>query len=72
MIEAHDNTKMLERMIDRQKNNDIVEAGIVELSVDDTGKVWLNIDGVCMLRIGEAKEVLVTRPCQKDFVAFKK
>lgn len=32
--------------------DDRIDAGIVEIQVDESGKVWVNIDGKCALRIG--------------------
>lgn len=39
--------------------NDRAEAQHVELLVDDQNKVWLNVDGQCVARIGLAKNVRI-------------
>lgn len=39
---------------------DLQEALIVELEVDAQNKVWLNIDGKCAVRIGQADAVKFT------------
>lgn len=39
--------------------DDRLNANSVEITVDSTGKVWVNIDGKCALRIGHAKVVIV-------------
>jgi hypothetical protein len=36
---------------------DLQEVNTVEISVDQTGKLWINIDGKCALRIGHCAEV---------------
>lgn len=33
---------------------DLENADAVEFMVDTTGKVWLNVDGKCVVRIGHA------------------
>jgi hypothetical protein len=33
---------------------DLTEAGVIEISCDDTGKLWVNVNGKCLLRIGRA------------------
>lgn len=37
--------------------NDLHEANTVEIEVDNTGKLWVNIDGKCALRIGKCHMV---------------
>lgn len=37
--------------------DDRLKAKYVELIVDDTGKLWLNVDGQCVVRIGHVDEV---------------
>lgn len=39
--------------------NDRVSARHVELVVDDQNKVWLNVDGQCVARIGLAQNVRI-------------
>lgn len=34
------------------------EAEIVELLVDQQGKCWLNIDGICAVRVGNATNIV--------------
>ena len=43
--------------MDDLKIVDLATAGVVELTVDDTGKVWVNVDGKCRLRVGRAGTV---------------
>lgn len=38
---------------------DLRRAGIVELLGDATGKVWINVDGVCALRVQSVDQVNV-------------
>lgn len=38
---------------------DLIKAKKVDFSVDQTGKVWVNVDDQCVLRIGEATDVLI-------------
>jgi hypothetical protein len=38
---------------------DVISAGIVELDVGIKGQVWLNVDGVCKVRIGSVDRVVV-------------
>ena len=39
--------------------NDIIDAEIVEIQIDSTGKTWINVDGRCALRIGHAKLIVI-------------
>lgn len=41
---------------------DIVSANVVELTIDETGKLWLNVDGKCGFRIGEVTSFVVEAP----------
>jgi hypothetical protein len=41
---------------------DVIEADTVEIQIDDTGKIWVNIDGRCALRIGHAKTIISDDP----------
>ncbi len=41
---------------------DLLEQEVIELQVDETGKVWVNVDGKCVCRIGYVKEVVTMRP----------
>ncbi len=41
---------------------DLVNAGIVEIESDVTGKLWVNVDGTCRLRIGNAVKVVLRFP----------
>lgn len=36
---------------------DITEAGVVECTFDHTGKLWVNVDGKCVLRVNKCKEI---------------
>lgn len=38
---------------------DLSESEVVEVSRDDTGKVWVNVDGVCVCRIGRTVHLRV-------------
>lgn len=37
------------------KLQDVWFADHVEIKIDHTGKLWVNVDGVCALRIGHSK-----------------
>lgn len=41
---------------------DLLSTNSVEIQVDSTGKLWINIDGKCTLRIGHAKLITVDDP----------
>lgn len=43
-------------MIDREK------AQVVNITVDDTGKLWVNVDGMCVVRIAECDVVTMDDP----------
>jgi hypothetical protein len=38
---------------------DIIDAGTVEVTVDTTGKLWVNIDGKCALRIEHCRLIVM-------------
>lgn len=38
---------------------DLINAKHVELIVDDQNKVWLNIDGQCVVRVGRAEDLRI-------------
>jgi len=42
--------------------NDRLDAKLVEFQVDETGKCWLNIDGVCVAGVGLATRVVMEGP----------
>lgn len=42
--------------------DDRLDAEVLELQVDETGKVWVNVDGICVLRIGRVKTVYIDDP----------
>lgn len=50
--------------------NDMVEAKHVDIAVDDTGKVWVNVDGVCVLRIGHAHTVVIDDPLRGQDIVW--
>lgn len=45
--------------------DDRLSATSVEFQVDQTGKVWLNVDGKCVVRIGKADQVVIELPGRK-------
>lgn len=49
-------------MNDSKSMLDIEKASVVEFTVDEEGKVWVNVDGTCRLRIGYAETVIVGQP----------
>lgn len=49
-------------MDDSKSMLDIEKASVVEFTVDEEGKVWVNVDGICRLRIGYAETVIVGQP----------
>jgi Lon protease-like protein len=42
---------MKDKMIDQ------LDAETVEVKVDQFGKLWVNVDGICRLRIGKIKHI---------------
>ncbi len=42
--------------------DDRIDVKAVEFQVDDTGKVWLNVNGVCVFRAGHSQCVVVDLP----------
>ena len=41
---------------------DLRDVQDVEVSVDGTGKLWVNIEGRCVLRVGHARLVIFDDP----------
>lgn len=41
---------------------DLLNAEHVECTVDQTNKVWINIDGRCVVRVGHAEAVVMDDP----------
>jgi Lon protease-like protein len=39
---------------------DMLDAEVVEVTLDQFGKLWVNVDGVCRLRIGKIKHIQTT------------
>lgn len=37
---------------------DIYQVNDVEVMVDYSGKLWINVDGICLMRIGHAKKII--------------
>lgn len=54
-------------MIDSLHDNvfDVLDATDVEFQVDSEGKVWVNVDGVCRVRIGKAANVTINDTREK-------
>lgn len=46
------------------------DAQEVEIIVDRTGKVWVNVDGVCALRISHARVVSIDDPIRGRDVVY--
>lgn len=44
------------------KQVDLLDARIVEVEMDSTGKLWVNVDGVCRLRIGHVQNIKIELP----------
>ena len=38
---------------------DLFDGGVVEIEIDSNGKLWVNVDGRCRLRIGRVGQVSV-------------
>ncbi len=53
------------------KMQDIVSADVAEFTFDDTGKLWLNVDGKCALRIGKVEEIVIDPPITGAKYVFK-
>lgn len=47
---------------------DIAEAGVVEISFDQAGKIWLNVDGKCAVRIGKVKSIILDPAGNPQFI----
>jgi hypothetical protein len=41
----------------KPKMIDLLQAKIIDLTCDETGKVWVNVDGKCLIRIGRVEYV---------------
>lgn len=41
---------------------DLISADVVELYIDQTGKLWLNVDDVCTVRIGKVRQYNIKTP----------
>lgn len=41
------------------KLDDRLTAQEVELLCDKNGKVWVNVDGICVLRVGHVERVVI-------------
>lgn len=52
--------------------DDRVGAKEVEVIVDNLGKVWVNVDGKCALRIGHADVVTCDDPVRGLAVVYEK
>jgi hypothetical protein len=51
--------------------DDLLSANIVELTIDSTGKLWLNVDGKCAARIGKVNNVLLELPGKEPKQIYK-
>lgn len=51
--------------------NDILSANIVEITIDKTGKLWVNVDGKCQLRIGQVHDVRYEVPADGRLYASR-
>lgn len=45
--------------IDEARMIDLIEAEKVDITVDFSGKIWINVNDKCLLRIGKAGNVLI-------------
>lgn len=43
---------------------DLIDAKSVEFTVDAEGNIWLNIDGVCAVRVGKYENVVIEVPIE--------
>ena len=48
IVNSDENLDLLPRMVD------IIKAEVVEIVTSYDGKVWVNVDGICMLRVKQA------------------
>lgn len=44
---------------------DKLDAVAVEITVDQFNKLWVNVDGRCVVRIGRVDEILIELPRRK-------
>lgn len=51
---------------------DIRDVKSVEILVDQFGKIWVNVDGACKLRIGRAEIVTIDDPVRGFDVVIQK
>lgn len=49
---------------------DVTTADEVELLVDTTGRMWLNVDGLCRVRIGKVKTIRVDLPKSVPIIGY--
>lgn len=59
---------------DKLKLTDLLHSDNVEFLIDTTGKLWLNVDGVCAVRIGKVETITIRTPAKsrrKGFTIFK-
>jgi len=38
---------------------DMLDAETVEIEIDETGKMWINVDGRCRMRIGKVETIVI-------------
>lgn len=50
---------------------DMLAANSVQVLVDTTGKLWVNIDGKCELRIGHCKLIVLDDPDRGEDVVYE-
>lgn len=48
-----------EQHLDKVKLVDLFEAITVEITIDEQNKLWVDVDGKCVLRIGSADRYIV-------------
>jgi hypothetical protein len=48
---------MAKTLLEQAVMTDLLDATIIDLTIDETGKIWVNVDGKCLVRIGKAKHV---------------
>jgi hypothetical protein len=53
IVNSDENLDLLPRMVD------IIKAEVVEIVTSYDGKVWVNVDGICMLRVKHTGNVKI-------------
>lgn len=53
---------MVIRDITTVEMQDILEAEVVEIVTSSDGRIWVNVDGICVARIKKSKKLVINMP----------